>query len=190
MARESKFTIDELYHLTRNLLIRHGYDSFHFGLLAEQLDITRSALYKYYNNKDELITEFMVFEMERFLQELKKIEQYGHFEEQLEYLLEVIFKYSKIHQILSMVYQIRKSNHPKVIEMIERLEKQHDEMYSYLSDFIHLGRKEERLKSEFPDSLILGFIFQTVDIPNHSKLPKEQWKNLIMKFLCHGMFKE
>ncbi len=70
MARESKFTIDELYTKTRSFFIHHGYDGFHFGLLAERLGVTRSALYKYYRNKDELITEFMLYEMERFLREV------------------------------------------------------------------------------------------------------------------------
>ena len=41
-------------------------------MLAEKLNITRAALYKYFNNKDELITEYMAFEMERFLQDLEK----------------------------------------------------------------------------------------------------------------------
>ena len=51
MARESKFTTEELYNLTRSLLYDFGYDRFHFGLLAEQLGVTRSALYKYYGTK-------------------------------------------------------------------------------------------------------------------------------------------
>jgi len=190
MAREGKFTKDDLYKATNHLLLQYGYAGFHFGLLAKKLDISRAALYKYFDNKDELITEYMEFEMQRFMQELEKIKKFPNFEDQLDYLLGVIFKYSKIHQILSMVFQIPKSDHPKVNETLEQLEYKHGKMYTYLNDFIQLGKSEKLLKHEFPNHLILGFIFQTVNIPNHSKLPEQEWKNLMIQFLRHGMFVE
>jgi TetR/AcrR family transcriptional regulator, repressor of fatR-cypB operon len=188
MARDSKFTKSDLYQAINELLMKHGYAGFHFGLLAERLNVTRAALYKYFDNKDELITEYMAFEMERFLQDLEKIKDEPHFEDQLNKLLGVIFKYSKIHQILSIIFQIPKSNHPKVNKTLNQLEDHHNKMYSYLNDFVELGKREKFLKSEFPNHLILGFIFQTVNIPNHSKLPEQDWRNLVMEFLCHGMF--
>lgn len=188
MARESKFTKNELYKATNRLLLQYGYTGFHFGLLAEQLNITRAALYKYFDNKDELITEYMAFEMERFLQDLEKIKEYSSFVEQLDHLLEVIFKYSKIHQILSIIFQIPKSEHEKVNETLQKLKHQHDTMYTYLNDFVELGKKEAILKPIFPNHVILGFIFQTVNIPNVSQLPEHDWKNLIKEFLSYGMF--
>lgn len=187
MARESKFTINELYTSTKELLLLHGYAGFHFGLLAEKLNVTRGALYKYFDNKDELITEFMDHEMEQFMLDLEKIKMRTNFEEQLDYLLDVIFKNSKIHQILSIIYQIPKSSHKNVNKTLKRLDEQHHKMYGFLNDFIQLGRKENCLKSEFPDHLILGFIFQTVNIPNHSQLPEEEWRNLVKQFLYYGM---
>lgn len=188
MARESKFTKSDLYKATHQLLLQHGYAGFHFGLLAEQLNITRAALYKYFDNKDELITEYMAFEMERFLQDLEKLENYPGFEDQLDYLLKVILNYSKIHQIISMYFQIPRSNHAKVDQTLQKLDCQHEKMYALLNDFIQLGKKERILKPELPNHLLLGFIFNAVNIPNRSQLPEEEWKNLIKEFLCYGMF--
>src|SRR6476620_4384580 len=111
MARDSKFTKIDLYASTKELLLQHGYAGFHFGLLAEKLKITRGALYKYFDNKDELITEFMDYEMEQFMLDLEKLKKHPHFEDQLNLLLDIIFKNSKIHQILSIIYQIPKTNH-------------------------------------------------------------------------------
>ena len=190
MARENKFTKSDLFRVTRQLLLQHGYTGFHFGLIADQLKITRAALYKYFHNKDELITEYMAFEMERFMEDLEKINELPSFEEQLDYLLEVIFKYSPIHQILSMIFQIPKTNHGKVKQTLLHLEEQHEKMYSYLNGFIQLGKKENILKPELPNHLILGFIFQTVNIPNLTKLPEKEWKKLIKEFLCYGMYIE
>jgi len=188
MARESKFTKCDLYQATHHLLLQHGYAGFHFGLLAEKLNITRAALYKYFNNKDELITEYMAYEMERFLEELEKIGEYSRFEDQLDFLLRVILKYSDIHQILSMAFQIPKSKHAKVNQTLQQLEHQHEKMYALLNGFIHLGKKEKMLKPELPEHLLLGFIFNAVNIPNRSHVPEEEWKNLIKEFLCYGMF--
>lgn len=80
-----------MYQATNQLLLQYGYNGFHFGLLAEQLNVTRAALYKYFDNKDELITEYMVEEMERFLLDLQKMKEYPLFKDQLDYLLGVIF---------------------------------------------------------------------------------------------------
>lgn len=190
MARESKFTKRDLYKFTHQLLLQHGYAGFHFGLLAEKLNITRAALYKYFNNKDELITEYMAFEMERFLKDLEKIGEYPRFEDQLDFLLKVILKYSSIHQILSLAFQIPKSKHAKVNQTLQQLEHQHEKMYALLNGFIQLGKKEKILKPELPDHLLLGFIFNTVNIPNRSQLPEEAWTNLIKEFLCYGMFRK
>ena len=180
-----KFTKEALYEVTNDLLIQHGYAGLHFGLIAERLEITRGALYKYFKNKDELIIDFMIYEMDKFLQDLKVIRQYKHFNQQLEYLLDIIFKYSRIHQNLSIVYQIPTTKH--VNEKVKQLEIRHHDMYAYLNAFIELGREEKRIHTEFPDHLILGFIFQTVNIPNQTNLPEKQWKTLIMNFLSQGM---
>lgn len=187
MARESKFTKSELYQATNQLLLQYGYAGFHFGLLAERLNVTRAALYKYFNNKDELITEYMAYEMSRFMQDLEKIKNYHRFEEQLDHLLDVIFQYSKIHRILSLIFQIPESDHAKVNETLHYLKRQHDKMYAYLNDFIELGKKEKLLKPMFPNHVILGFIFQTVNIPNLTKLPEQEWKDLMKEFLKYGM---
>lgn len=188
MARQAKFTKDELFQATKDLLLQNGYAGFHFGLLAERLNVTRTALYKYFMNKDELITEFMELEMDQFMMELKKIEEYADFQDQLSYLLDIIYKNSKLHQTFSLAYQIPTSSHHKVNKALERLEKQHKKMYFYLNEFAELGKRKKILKKEFPNHFILGSIFQMVNVPNHGNLPAEEWKRLMTDFICHGMF--
>src|SRR5690606_8563502 len=100
-----------------------------------------------FDNKDELITAYMEYEMEQFMSDLVTMKKYHNFDEQLDCLLNVIFKYSEIHQLLSMIYQIPKTNHKRVNEKLEQLEGQHQHMYTILNNFIDLGRREGRLKS-------------------------------------------
>jgi hypothetical protein len=72
-------------------------------------------------------------------------------------------------------------------ENINKLERLHLEMYSSLQNFIQLGKKEQKLKSHLPDSLLLGFIFQSVTIPNHFGVPQSEWVQSIKEIIKNGM---
>jgi len=187
MARERKFSTEELYLATKQILLQHGYEGFNFSVLAEQLDITRGAIYKYFDNREELITNFMLYEMKLFLLELKEIEQYHAFDDKLTFLLELIFKKSTVPQLIEIGQRIPINGNMKVKENIYQLEKLHLEMYKHLQGFIDLGRQEQKLKASIPDSLILGIIFQSIMIPNHFGITQSAWVRSIKEVLCYGM---
>ena len=63
-------------------------------------------------------------------------------------------------------------------------------MYRLLADVIRLGKEEKKLKEHLPDSVILGFIFQVIAIPNYFGVPKPQWVASIKEILMHGMFEQ
>lgn len=188
MARERIFTEVELFQVTKEILLNNGYEGFTFSLLANHLESSRATLYKYFKNKEELISFYLLHEMDRFLIDIHRFEDYDKFEEQFDYLLYVIFKNSKIHQMLSMSYLIPVATSKTVLENKMKLEALHKDMYLYLQSFIALGRKEKRFKPTIPDGLILGFIFQTVDIPNHYSVPHDEWMASIKEIISHGMF--
>lgn len=188
MARERKFNQEELYKTTKELLLKHGYEGFSFTLLAEQLDVSRAALYKYFSNKEELITDYMIFEMNLLHEKLKAIDSYAHFEEQFNYLITTIFQHKNIHEILGMAYYIPVRNNNKVKVNIQKLKNLHLDMHIMLEGFIQLGREENRLKEDLNSQIILGFIFQTIAIPNHFGIPHSDWVTQIKKIISHGIF--
>jgi len=189
MARERKFSTDDLYHATKQILLEHGYEGFNFSLLAEQLDISRGAIYKYFDNREELITDYMGYEMRLFLEELKEIEKYHSFDEKLTFLLDLIFKNSTIPQMIEIGRRIPINENIKVKGNVFQLENLHLEMYKLLQGFIDLGRQEQKLKDAIPDSLLLGMIFQSIMIPNHFGVSSSEWVRSIKEILCHGMLK-
>lgn len=189
MARERKFNTVDLFHEAKQVLLDHGYDGFTFSILADRMDVSRAALYKYYENKEELITDFMIYEMEEFLHELKEIEKLNGFENQFDFIMNLIFKKTEIHHLIKAAVQVQAkleySNENK-----EKLEKLPLEMYNYLNSFILKGKEEGKLKSQIPNSLIIGFILQTVAIPNHFRIPHHEWLSSIKEILRQGMFKK
>jgi TetR/AcrR family transcriptional regulator, repressor of fatR-cypB operon len=188
LVRERKFSTEGLFKATKQTLLEHSYEGFTFALLAEKLEVSRGTLYKYYENKDELISDFMIYEMNLFLVELEKIHEIGGFESQFEFLIEVIFKDHTTPKLIEMGIQISKGNNDMVEANKKKLDSLHLKMYQHLQDFIHLGRKENILKAHLPDGLILGIIFQTINIPNHFGVPRNQWIKSIKEIITSGMF--
>jgi TetR/AcrR family transcriptional regulator, repressor of fatR-cypB operon len=187
LARERKFNTVELFHEAKQLLLENGFDGFTFSLLADRMEVSRAALYKYYENKEELITDFMIYEMEQFLLELKEIEKLNGFEQQFDFLMDFIFTKTEIHHLIKVAVHVlarlERSNVNK-----EKLEKLPLEMYNYLNSFILKGKEEGKLKSHIPDSLVIGFILQSVAIPNHFGIPQVEWLKSIKEIIRQGMF--
>ena len=189
MARERKFSTDELFQASKQILLQHGYEGFTFSLLAERMNVSRAVIYKYYENKDELIFEFMLYEMEQYLLELKEIEKQTGFDAKFEFLFEIMFKRTEVPPLIELAQQIPINSNQKVRDYKKKLDLLHLDMYKYLQDFTALGREEGKLKSHLPDGLILGMIFQSIVIPNHFGVPRTEWINWIKEILSQGMFK-
>jgi TetR/AcrR family transcriptional regulator, repressor of fatR-cypB operon len=187
VARERKFNTVDLFQAAKQLLLEYGYDGFTFSLLADRMDVSRAALYKYYENKEELITDFMIYEMEQFLLELKEIEKLNGFDRQFDFLMDFIFTKTEVHHLIKAALQVIEKLEQTNINK-EKLKKLPLEMYHYLNAFILKGKEEGKLKSHIPDSLIVGFILQTVAIPNHFGIPHQEWLNSIKEIIRQGMF--
>lgn len=188
MARERKFTDDELFKATKLLLIGDGYDSFTFSKLASMMEISRGSIYKYYENKDELIYAFLVYEMNRFLNDFKELDRSGDFQTQLFQVIDFIFSHSEIHQILEIINQIPKKSTNSYLSNETRLKTYYVDMYKQFQVLIEQGKKEQVIKGHLSDAVILGMIFQTIAIPNHFGIPQDEWIASIKEILCEGMF--
>ncbi|MDQ0272633.1 TetR/AcrR family transcriptional regulator [Cytobacillus purgationiresistens] len=187
MGRERKFSNDELFKHTKELLLLVGYEGFTFSMLAEKMEVSRATFYKYFENKEELITEFMIHEMNEFLVKLKKVETYANFNEQFEYLMDIIFERTEIQELIEITMQVQSNSNNKARLNKEQFEDMRLNMYSCLQSFITLGKKEDRLNAQVPDTLILGFIFQSVAIPNHFNLPRKEWVQSIKEVISNGI---
>jgi AcrR family transcriptional regulator len=191
MARDRKFSTEDLYRETRGILLQYGYEAFTFSILADRLNVSRGAIYKYFDKKEDLITDYMLYELNRFMKDIEKVSEINGFEEQLEYILEVIFKHGPIHQIAGYARHVPADSSEKVKANIKLLEDffQH-QIYYHFQSFIDSGRKEHLLNPKIPDSIILGMIFQTVRIPEHASGGKKEWIAAIKEMICHGIYKK
>ncbi|TQR20386.1 TetR/AcrR family transcriptional regulator [Psychrobacillus vulpis] len=190
MARERKFTDEQLFTATKEMIINDGYEVFTFSRLATILNVSRGSIYKYYENKDELISEFLMYEMNRFLKEFSSLEKGSDFKTQFDQLIDFIFQHSNIHQVLEVINQIPVNNTKRVTNNKSILSEYYIEMYKQFQSFIDLGRKENVVKSNLPSAVLLGMIFQTIAIPNHFNIPQNEWIASIKEVLGYGMFNQ
>ncbi|HWL25490.1 MAG TPA: TetR/AcrR family transcriptional regulator [Ureibacillus sp.] len=187
MAREKKFTKEELYHAVKHLLLKHGYEGFTFTILASYLEVSRAAIYKYYENKEELLSEYMVYELEKFLHDMKQIGEKETFSEQFDALFDMIFADLSLYEIRAMGMQIPNIN--KKIKMYkQKISGIIGELFASLQQFVELGKQENLIKKDIPNNLILGLIFETVSIRNTSGMPLSEWVEMIKGVIRHGMF--
>lgn len=188
LGRDRKFTDEELFNATKSMIIHDGYEAFTFSRLAAVLNVSRGSIYKYYENKDELISEFLMYEMNRFLLEFNALDKTGDFQSQFNLLIDFIFEHNNIHQVLEIIHQIPSNTTKRVEDNKSKLSEYHVDMYKQFQGFIELGRKENMIKSHIPTAVMLGMIFQTIAIPNHFAIPQDEWIASIKEILSHGMF--
>lgn len=189
MGRNRKFSTTEMFNATEKLLLKIGYEGFTMGILAEDLDVSRAALYKYYTNKDELITDFMVQNMKDFIERLQGINFTGNFDRQFDQLMEIIFDNKDLHQVLSYAQMINNQGSHRIQENLRVLEIYHKEMYKPLLTFIEQGKAEGKLNDQIPPSILLGFIFQSISIPNHLQMGDKDFLHVVKQLICNGISK-
>lgn len=189
MARERKFTKDELYETTRQLLLEHGYEGFTFTLLAKKLDLSRAAIYKYYDHKEELLSEYMLFELKTFQHQLEKISQKETFSEQFDALFDILFHDMSLYELRDIGLKIPALS-KGVAAYKQKISDLHTKLYTSLEQFIQIGRREHQLREDIPSYMILGLIFQTVNIPNTEGIPHQDWVKKIKELICHGIYKK
>lgn len=189
MARERKFTDDHLFKETKELIINDGYEAFTFSKLASRLGVSRGSLYKYYENKDELISEFLMYEMARFLTDFDKLNKNADFQSQFNELIDFIFTHNNIYEVLDIIGQIPAPTTNRALNNKSRISEYYISMYQQFEGFIELGRREGFIKEHLPTAVLLGMIFQIIAIPNHFNIPEDEWVASIKEILSSGMFK-
>lgn len=190
MARARKFSTEDLYKETKQILLQYGYERFTFGILASKLGVSRGALYKYFDNKDVLITEYLVYETEQFVERLKKMNNLEDFEDQFDYLLNTILKDAEIHRIREIAIKLPEMNDKKTEASRKKIHNLHQDMYDLLKSLVEKGKSESKLKQELPNELIFAFLLEIIDLPNQQNTPYSEWIKYIKEIVRHGIFKE
>lgn len=189
MARKKTFDQKELYQATEELMLAVGYDQFSFQLLADKLQITRTALYKYYRNKNVLLNDFLNASLEEVVRRLEAIEWPDSYPQKLDELMAVIFDYADTHAISAMVptqkWTAENADDPE----IQRSRRLHTEFFGFVQRVVEEGQKKGYLKAEIPSALIIETIFHSINLPNRAGISPDVRAVYVKKMLFEGILK-
>ena len=188
MVREKKFSTEDIYVQTHNLLIKEGYEKFSFSLLAKSLNVSRAAIYKYYTNKDELITDYLIKQMEQMMRDFNQLTWSVDYSNQFDQLFELIFNYRDTHLISNDIPKKTLISPEKQLQKEAISKEVHGHFLNYIQQFIQTGKKNGQIKKEIPDSLIVGIIFHSINITDRSQLSLQEKAYFIKMIIKNGIF--
>ncbi|MBM6614548.1 TetR/AcrR family transcriptional regulator [Desemzia sp. RIT804] len=187
MVRAKKFSTEEIYLQTHNLLINKGYEKFSFSLLAKSLDVSRAAIYKYYTNKDDLINDYLIRQMNQMMDDFNQMKWSNDYSEQFDQLFELIFKYRETHLLSNEIPNKLTISPEKQKQKADVSADIHNHFIKYIQQFIQTGKQNGYIKKEIPDSLIVGIIFHSINIPDHSDLNPQERARFIKMIIKNGI---
>ncbi|QRG70847.1 TetR/AcrR family transcriptional regulator [Brevibacillus choshinensis] len=185
MAKQ-KMNINELYTVTGNILVEKGYAGFHFKLVSDQLNVSRSTIYEYFSNKDELIASLMVHLMDTIMAEYEGLDAISSPMEKLRSIFDSFMKYAHLHQILLFAPFVNGESSPSVKKDLVTLRQQHHTLTRVLTEVIDSCKEAGSIRQDIPSSLIASLLFQAIQIPKSRTVPEEDWNDMIFKVLLEG----
>jgi len=185
MARQ-KLHIDELYEVTGKILIEKGYAGFHFKLVSDQLNVSRSTIYEYFSNKDELIASLMVHLMDTIMAEYEGLEHVETPMQKLRHIFDSFMKYAHIHQILLFAPFVNGDASDNVKKSMATLRQQHHTLNRMLTDVIETCKQFGSIRADVPSALVASLLFQAIQIPKSRETSETDWNSLIFNVLLEG----
>lgn len=189
MARKKTFTQEELYQATHDLMLEVGYDIFSFQLLSKKLDISRTALYKYYTNKNDLLQAYLNHQLEKVVDQLDSTDWPSAYPEKLSQLIDLVFAYADTHAISAMVPARQWTKDNAHEPDIQRSKELHRKFFGFIQAVVEEGQREGYLKQEIPPLVLIETIFHSINLPNRAGLSAEQRAYFVKKVLFEGILK-
>lgn len=187
VARKKTFTQTELFQATHELMLAVGYDNFSFQLLANELDITRTALYKYYGNKTDLLRDYLNHQMEDIVGQLSSAKWPSDYQEKLSHLIDLIIGFSETHRISNMIPDQKWKQVANEKPEVQRSKELHSQFFRFIYDMIEEGQNNGFLDATIPPLVIVETIFHSIMLPNHAKLTTEERAYYLKRMLFNGI---
>lgn len=187
MARKKTFTQEELYQATHDLMLAVGYDSFSFQLLSKELNVSRTALYKYYANKADLLHDYLNQQMEEIVERMTTAQWPLDYQEKLSYLLDLVFDYADTHRISNMVPQQKWTKETEDKPDVQRAMQLHIQFFTFIQAMIEEGQAEGFLDADIPTMIMVESIFHSITLPNTSGLSAKERVYYVKKMLFDGI---
>ncbi|WP_226579162.1 TetR/AcrR family transcriptional regulator [Halobacillus litoralis] len=187
MGRKRILSEDEIMKVTGEVLRQEGINGVHFKKLSAMLDVSRSTLYEYYKNKDDLILAYMkrmMDEMKRKVHSISMEEAPNH---RLYLLLQILLEHAETYHIDQMIRELQTSE--KNLAMFYRTELHKDlmETYDMMMNWIEEAKLQKVWKTDVSSELIGDMIFHSILFSNRKKLGVTSMAEQLFELIENGL---
>ncbi|HCN59263.1 MAG TPA: TetR/AcrR family transcriptional regulator [Exiguobacterium sp.] len=184
MGRKHSFTETELFTLTKELVLQHGYDGFTLKLLSSHLPGARSTIYQYFPNKEELVSACMARVISDVLTKTREIDETVP-ETAIKELLNVYLDESHLHQLIGDASKILVKSET-VAAHLKFIDEAHLLLKDQLTRIFEQAQEEGVLRRDIPLPVLAGTFFNLINTPNMLHYPAEQWSDLLFTMWMGG----
>ncbi|GEN53987.1 TetR/AcrR family transcriptional regulator [Halobacillus faecis] len=190
MGRKRILTKEEILNETGALLRREGIHGVHFKKLAEELQVSRSTLYEYFKNKEDLILSYMRTMMEDMTAQIDAIPEEDAPNQKLYHLLFIFLDHAETHHIDQMIRELQSSDHTLALfyrtKIHEDLMGTYDQMLKWIEDAKRTGIWKDDIESE----MVADLIFHSILFPTRHKYGVKEMTDQLFRMIEYGLKNE
>lgn len=190
MGRKRILTKEEILIATGKLIKEEGIHGVHFKKLSDELQVSRSTLYEYFNNKEDLILSYLKNMMEDMNRKIEDLPSDIEPNDKLYRLLYTFLEHAETHNIDQMIRELQSSN--KNLSMFYRTKMHEDLMKTYEKMILWIEEaKNKGIWKESSHSELIGdMIFHSILFPNRQKIGVKAMADQLFDMIEYGVSKE
>ncbi|SFJ98794.1 transcriptional regulator, TetR family [Halobacillus dabanensis] len=190
MGRKRILTKEEILIATGELIKEEGIHGVHFKKLSDELQVSRSTLYEYFKNKEDLILSYLKNMMDDMNQKIEDLPSEMEPNDKLHRLLYIFLEHAETNNIDQMIRELQSSNKNLAMfyrtKMHEDLMKTYEKMILWIEEAKNKGIWKESSNSE----LIGDMIFHSILFSNRQKIGVEAMADQLFDMIEYGVGKE
>lgn len=190
MGRKRILTKEEIFLATGELIKEEGIHGVHFKKLSDGLQVSRSTLYEYFKNKDDLILSYLKNMMDDMNQKIENIPSEIEPNDKLYRLLHIFLEHAETNNIDQMIRELQSSN--KNLAVFYRTKMHQDLMKTYEKMIVWIEEAKNKgiWKKDSHSELIGDMIFHSILFPNRQKLGVKAMADHLFDMIEYGVSKE
>ncbi|WP_394217337.1 TetR/AcrR family transcriptional regulator [Halobacillus trueperi] len=190
MGRKRILTKEEILKETGVLLRKEGIHGVHFKKLSTELQVSRSTLYEYFKNKEDLILSYMRNMMEEMTLQIESIPETDPPNKKLYSLLFIFLDHAETHHIDQMIRELQSSDHTLALfyrtKIHEDLMGTYDQMLNWIDDAKNTGIWKKDIESE----MVADLIFHSILFPTRHKFGVKEMTDQLFRMIEYGVKNE
>ncbi|WP_281658054.1 TetR/AcrR family transcriptional regulator [Halobacillus sp. Cin3] len=189
MGRKRILTKDDILNVTGEVLRNGGIQEVHFKKLAEELQVSRSTLYEYFKNKEELILSYMRAMMDEMNRKIQAVPPDLPPNEKLKQLLHIFLEHADTYHIDQMIHELQTSD--KQVALFYKTEVHKDLMKTHqlMGSWIEEAKEAGIWTTDVSSTLISDVIFHSILFSNRKKIGAEDMTEQLFQMMEHGLSK-